>query len=431
MLTGQVPGDDLSWLTRSSRYFTWRRCFGARVSMYRFLGAFRVLLAAMVVVFHLGSLLPDAQRQALMHLEIGTNAVLVFFAISGYVIASAYANFYQGRPWAFIANRFLRLYPTYIIALLIFILVVHLSDGIVDIKNPETLVPYAASLSPGNVLANVILILPFSNAFTGVDAHAFLSIAWAVRVEFLFYFIFFGLCLAAHYLRWPPERALALAFGPFVLLFVCQQLAAQPTQFQFIPYFAFGVAVQILEARLIESERRAGSGKPAPGTYGARFFGPAAASLLCLALISWNHLSRARFHETGYERYLVLQYLLLLVLLAAFVALIWLSNTHKRQLTRFASLDKSLGDLSYPLYLNHAIVVLTLMAVVGPSMLASIGGGVASIAFAMVVAALTEPHIARLRERIRGRSISDRAISWENPARVSSPVVVDALRGPR
>ena len=400
--------------------------------MYRFLGSFRMLLATMVVVFHLGSLLPDARRQALIHYEIGTNAVLVFFAISGYVIASAYASFYLGRPWAFIANRCLRLYPTYLIALLIFVVVVHLSDGIINIKNPDTHGSYASDITLGNVLANALLIVPFSNAVTGVDAHAFLSIAWAVRVEFLFYLVFFGLCLVALYLRWPPERALAFSFGPLVALFVVQQLGVEPSQFQFIPYFAFGVAVQMLEVRLIGLEAAGRSRRASLGEYRARIFGPAAAALISLALISWNHLSRPSFHTAdGYERYVMPQYLLLLVLLAAFVAQIWLSHTHKEQLARFASLDKWLGELTYPLYLNHAIVVLALMAIVGPSIFASIGGVVASIAFAVLVSVLTEPHIARLRERIRGRPLNGLPSYLEKPVRASSPVVADALRGPR
>jgi peptidoglycan/LPS O-acetylase OafA/YrhL len=365
--------------------------------MYRYLGTLRMLLATMVVAYHLGTLLPGGARSEFQHLEIGFNAVLVFFAISGYVIAGAYANFYHERPFAFMTNRCLRLIPTYLIALAIFILVTYLAEGTLAIQNPETQIAYSNGLTFQNILANAFLIVPFSNAVFGVDGEPFLSIAWAVRVEFLFYAVFFSLCLAAHYLRWHWERVLTLAFWPVVALFAVQQFIAPTTQLQYIPYFAFGVALQMLEARLSTSQRN--------GAHAGTWQGPALACVTCLLLIGWHHLSRAPYGP-GYERYLHQQYVELMLLLTVFVALVWLSHTDQGRLRKFASLDKALGDLTYPLYLNHAIVVLTLMAIFGPSIFASVGGVLAAILFAVLVSALTEPYIARLRDRVRGRRVS-------------------------
>jgi peptidoglycan/LPS O-acetylase OafA/YrhL len=69
-------------------------------------GAFRLVLALMVVVSHL------------TRFDIGRLAVLLFFFLSGYWTAQIWAAKFAGRDWkAFYASRWLRIAPLYLIAM--------------------------------------------------------------------------------------------------------------------------------------------------------------------------------------------------------------------------------------------------------------------------------------------------------------------------
>ncbi len=79
--------------------------WGGRV---RIMGLMRFLLAMAVVVTHIG---PDAADFALIPANL---AVEVFFAISGFYMSLILTAKYQDRT-TFYVNRFLRLYPVYLI----------------------------------------------------------------------------------------------------------------------------------------------------------------------------------------------------------------------------------------------------------------------------------------------------------------------------
>src|SRR5690348_5903421 len=68
------------------------------------LSLFRFSLALMVLVEHLSARVPP---------QTGRVAVEAFFCISGFLITMVASGRYAGRPGAFLANRFLRIYPTY------------------------------------------------------------------------------------------------------------------------------------------------------------------------------------------------------------------------------------------------------------------------------------------------------------------------------
>ena len=81
---------------------------------YRPLGAFRLLLAGLVLVSHSAHLL----FPPLKALSLGNAGVLTFFVVSGFVIAEALDRFYRGSPIRFLTNRALKLFPAYWVALL-------------------------------------------------------------------------------------------------------------------------------------------------------------------------------------------------------------------------------------------------------------------------------------------------------------------------
>lgn len=76
--------------------------------MYRRLNYLRFFLALTVLMFHANILAVPLG---------GTLAVWCFFVISGYLISDILYGRYQGRPYEFLLNRFLRIYPIYWTAL--------------------------------------------------------------------------------------------------------------------------------------------------------------------------------------------------------------------------------------------------------------------------------------------------------------------------
>jgi peptidoglycan/LPS O-acetylase OafA/YrhL len=67
-------------------------------------------------------------------------------------------------------------------------------------------------------------------------------------------------------------------------------------------------------------------------------------------------------------------------------------------------LDTALGDLTYPLYLNHyavSIAMLTLFAHLRPSIGLFVATFVVSVAFSYGAMLLTEPMTKGIRDRIR------------------------------
>ena len=95
-----------------------QNAFFQRVCPYRPFGALRFLLAVLVMIQHFGSsIVPEPVRAAIYPLAVGTVAVMVFFVLSGFIIAEAVHCNYQSRPSAFLFNRFLRIVPPLVIAI--------------------------------------------------------------------------------------------------------------------------------------------------------------------------------------------------------------------------------------------------------------------------------------------------------------------------
>jgi peptidoglycan/LPS O-acetylase OafA/YrhL len=81
------------------------------VYQYRYFGSFRLLLAMLVMEQHfVADLAPAPLAIALAPYAFGNVAVLVFFALSGFVITEAVDSIYRGRPGAFLTNRLLRIF---------------------------------------------------------------------------------------------------------------------------------------------------------------------------------------------------------------------------------------------------------------------------------------------------------------------------------
>lgn len=350
---------------------------------YRPFGAFRLLLAILVVQQHfLANLAPEGLSAAAQPYEVGSLAVLAFFALSGFVICEAADRVYAGRPGAFLANRLLRIVPLFLAATLAAVAVCGLfaALGTLRLDRAGESLPENA-FTAWNLAANLLGFVPFSNL---AMTYKFVSIAWAVRLEMLFYAAVAG-ALALGWLgsrlgreRWTLARtsfAVALATVP---LFGLAMLKRAPETFTLAPYFWFGGALYF--------------------ALRGRSRGAAVAVALSLAAILWEFAARPPRHpDLGFERAVGVELELLLGMLAAIAILA------QCRLAGFRRADRSLGDLTYALYLSHvAVMVLVLSLTRGFTLTGYLAGLALTLPVAVGFHALIEPAVGRARDAIRG-----------------------------
>ena len=195
------------------------------------------------------SIAPLKFLNAVQPYELGSLAVLVFFCLSGFVIAEAANVAYANKPLAFMANRGLRIIPHFVVAILCSIAIQRYFYSL-DSLYVSRDIPVVSEriFSFGNILRNFVSIIPYADRETGNSAHRFIPIVWAVRVEVAFYFAIFASLLVANYfevyVKQPGfEKSAAMLFFLFLPLFTLRLFGKLPVIFGFFPYFSFGVAV--------------------------------------------------------------------------------------------------------------------------------------------------------------------------------------------
>jgi len=343
----------------------------ARAPIYRPLGAFRFMLALMVVVRHFEHLLQPPVPAYLREAGLGMVAVAVFFVISGFVVAEASIVFYSGRPLAFFLNRLLRVVPPYLAALALAVTVqaglfycgrLHLWDF------PAAVSP----LEPRLIAAGVLGLVPgFQTRYlAGVDFE-FIPFVWTLRVEMAFYgAALVALVLDNRFSKWPVTGTVLvlalLACGLFLL-------EGRPGLLSCGPMFLLGVCGFLLLHRF-EMRRLVLTGA-------------------CLVLTGLGFASYVQ-HGTPV---LGLQLTLIVMLLAVMA---WLVLRPACPWPK--AWDRRLGDVSYPLYLNHYIVGIFLYDMTtlrGAGIFAV--GVVVSVALAWLMARAIEAPLKGLRARVR------------------------------
>ncbi len=333
---------------------------------YRPFGCLRFLLALMVLAQHGLLLLPQTSRQMFYTLELGVIAVSVF--LSGYVVSEALDRFYFGQPGRFLLNRILRILPLYVTVLGLSILLdsfLYARVHLIALDAPL----HGAPWRPAVILSGLFDILPGLSALhVGGQAFSFIPFAWTLRIELVFYTLAAAWCmLPASRLRDVAGWGLGLAvFGAFLL-----RHAAFPQQVLCMPFFAFG----------IRAYRDTRWTTLLPLAAGA-----------ALAFTFWAQ----RGHPL-----VAAQIQVLLILLGA---MCWLAQRPcTGALVRW---DKSLGALSYPLYIGHG-VVFTVFASLAPRLGWELyaSGLAASMLFAIILNACIDRPLRSLRTRVRGTSL--------------------------
>lgn len=359
-------------------------------TVYRPFGAFRFTLASLVVVSHTHEL--AGFGAVLSPLGLGNMGVMTFFVLSGYVIAEAITVFYSGRPGAFLVNRALRIFPPFFVALAfsVFLHAIVAQSGALrffdPVEHPERM--FDAQNITGNAL---MLLIPVGLGRLGFSVdYIYVRYAWAVAIELLFYYAIALLvwCAITPAVRRAvePHTFWSGAMGLFLLMFVASMLVSDTGVYGsgWIPYFMLGIALFHLSMRGAP-ERRAGA---------------LVLAVVCLVCVNWHayqyigRTSRATVLES-------------LVILNVLLLALWLLSRAAIG-ERWTALDRLLGDLTYPLYLNHYAVSVALLSLVPAEHFGIglfIGNFGASVLFSYVAMQCSEPLTRRLRDRIRGRRL--------------------------
>ncbi|WP_338128526.1 acyltransferase [Achromobacter insuavis] len=347
----------------------------------------RTLLALSVVLDHLGGGTTD-------WLVGGRLAVQLFYVISGFLISYVLTatDHYRGAPGRFYANRALRLYPVYL-AVAALTLLAYIGGGAAFWRVYDGL-PLAATLFLA--LSNLLILgqdwlmffgidqgaLAFTGSFARSDVPLYQGLlvpqAWTLGVEMSFYLI-------APFVLHSPRRLLVLLAASLALraaLIASGIGLSDPWTYRFFPtelalFLAGSLSHQVLLPRWQAWSRRA-AWLPELGT-----------GLLALYVLVHFSIGLPHTLRDG----------LAVLLFAALLPLAFLFQSRHR-------LDKIIGELSYPIYICHALVILFFGWLLDGTQLrqpamftALVVAG--CIGFAALLNSLIADPVERLRRRLR------------------------------
>lgn len=325
------------------------------------MGFLRLLLAVAVVIDHSAPFF-------CLRLTGGRVAVQLFYMISGYYMALVLASKYTGRGsyGRFLANRCLRLFPSYwAIAILTLMVSLVARAMIGDWGRLEPWVAYGDPLSSATkaVLAvtNAVIVGQDALMFTGLTArgdsltfvtdfsrstppvYEFLLVpqAWSLSVELMFY-------LVAPFLLRQHVTVLLLtllgSLGLRVWLATACGLSNDPWTYRFFPCELGLFTLGALAFRLTPLEATM------PTRPSRR--GHAAIVVMAMLIVSYPVWIAATdpYRELARWAFYGCFFVLLPVIFNA---------------TRFSKLDRTIGELSYPLYVCHVLVVWILKGIAG------------------------------------------------------------------
>lgn len=354
-------------------------------SHYRPFGAFRCALALGVLFSHGPALTP------LLHaIGIGNIAVMTFFVLSGFIIAEANDTFYAGRPFAFLFNRFWRIAPPYWLAVAISIGVHYALFRAGVLKIPDEF-SAAGMFERPNIVSNAFAIFPLRDRLglnEAANFYPFVRFSWAIMVEVLFYFAAFAVSVLAMLMpRWRRSILLAASCALFALHLVHEYRFPISPALSFVPYFLLGACFYAASEK---------------SRYAAVGIIPCSAAVLLhfLRYIQGNIPLTEAFSGVG-ARGILIAVLLMTAMLLAVVVL-----GRLRIGDRARRLDRALGDLSYPIYLNHSVVLVCVASLVpSPPLVALALAVFGSIALSWLAAKAIETPLRPLRDRIRGEPL--------------------------
>jgi peptidoglycan/LPS O-acetylase OafA/YrhL len=348
-------------------------------NLYRPFGAFRFLLAALVLTSHSSGFLPDG----IGDVGLGNVGVMLFFIVSGTVICEALDTFYRAAPIRFLINRGLKIFPAYWAALAIFYVVFCAVE------------PERIRLEAWPVIVNVSLLLSYLPKGNNL---LIIEIAWAIIVEFQFYFAAAAIYAIAQKSRTPGTILYGVGLAAlvfYIFVHATNGFGRFYGAFGFAPYFVFGGAIYY---GFIRASRA------------ARWLA-AAAAILCIHAYA-VYIARlvlpgfAWSDAASLPSALIVSIALFCVGFAMFLWLAGKSIPHGVE-----RLDKRLGDITYATYLVHPAVIALMVAIRSQD---SYGGIVtyiivctASLLLAIAIFQIVERPVMRVRNVFRGGRLYD------------------------
>ncbi|MDR3706545.1 MAG: acyltransferase [Paludibacteraceae bacterium] len=333
-------------------------------------GIYRTLLALFVVFLHLGGV-P----------RLGAYAVFGFYILSGYLMTLIMHRNYgygiQGRNKYFI-NRFLRIYPLYWISCGLTIIVIFSLGETVTVAFHDAL---QLPQTPGAIIRNIALL------FISLNGPRLTPPAWALTVE-LFYYACIGLGLS----RTKPR--VIIWFIISIIYHVFANLTDRSIYFPVIAAalpFSTGAIIYLYHERLVSLWPKL-LDKYAPHI------------LLCAVIFNWLiGLYLAIPEELNFYINFIIN-----------AALVFSLSTRKSLAWVPASLDRSLGDLSYPIYLLHfqaGLITTAILGVVGINLKrGDIWLALSSLPMifflSWMVAKYAEHPVNLIREKIKTRNVN-------------------------
>jgi peptidoglycan/LPS O-acetylase OafA/YrhL len=327
-------------------------------------GTLRTLLALVVVAAHLGPL--D---------NIGPYAVFGFYVLSGYLMTAILHDRYgytRAGVLRYAANRLLRIYPLYLVALVLSVLLVALLGNTAARGYHPQL---GLDVSTTELLRNLFLMLSINTDTRWVPP------AWALTVE-LFFYAAMGLGLSRH-------PAVCLGWLLASVAYTCYLwVGGASASYRYFPIaaaslpFAMGACLHHLR----QQPWRVVAWLRSPRNL------PLFACAFSLNLV-FGSLVDGKL-AFGLPFYLNL-------------ALAWLLIAHLalRESSRWQPLDAALGELSYPVYLLHYQAGMLLLLLGLDAQRGDISfmlwGSLLTVLLAWAVSRVLEPAIQRLRATIR------------------------------
>ena len=345
----------------------------------------------MVVLQHAMPALASAGlRSGLAPFEPGSIAVLLFFVLSGFIVTDAAALFYERRAPEFLLNRMIRIYPPYAVAVALTVLVTSAVQALGGNEAITALFGTAPDHSVHNILASLAGILPVAGkGLEPAGSGPILILAWALRIELVFYGVVFLALAAGRLIDQPAARLLAVA-GILVLGFDALRFEhLRGSGLEFTPYFVLGASIYFA---ITPASRR-------------RRVLAAALVLISSVMIGVHIFGQAPVNEVaGFVRDLSGQCELFYTGIAVWLALMVMPRTVP---SRIQALDQMLGELTYPLYLTHMAALLPCVWLVprGSAMAWPLALA-ATLAMAWAMHRLLETRLMAVRRRVRGHALT-------------------------
>lgn len=280
------------------------------------MGTLRFILAILVLLSHTGL--------TVLGLNPGVMAVVVFYAISGYVMAALIERHYTtpSRALAFYGDRILRIYPQYVL---------YAAAAAVWLFTWGHPTAFLSSQPSAVDWLNNLLIVPLNYfMFNGSDRFTLVPPAWSLGAEVLFY-------LLAPWLwqRWRWALLLAAASLGVQALAWHGLLQSEWWGYRLLPgvlwVFVLGMAL-----RRYQSSRTKAVAIAVPCV-------PLFSALVALYLASQGYLTQPYHREV-------------LLGLGLGFPLLYALSRHAIQTPWLQQLDTHLGNASYGIFLNHFLL---------------------------------------------------------------------------